>query len=514
MKPKYYLTTPIYYVNDKPHIGHAYTTLACDALARFKRLDGFDVCFLTGTDEHGQKVEKSAKEAKKEPQAFTDEVSQNFRDLSAQLDFSNDDFIRTTEARHYKACALMWETLLAHGDIYLGTYSGWYAVRDEAYYSEAEVVDGKAPSGAPVEWVEEPSYFFRLSAYQDKLLKHYKDNPDFVAPKSRLNEVKNFVESGLTDLSVSRTSFSWGVPVPNDEKHVMYVWLDALTNYMTAVGYGDDKKQKQFEQYWPADIHVVGKDILRFHAIYWPAFLMAAELPLPKRIFAHGWWTNEGQKISKSLGNVIDPLVLKETYGLDAMRYFLLREVPFGNDGDFSHAAIVHRINGDLANDLGNLCQRVLSMIHKNCNATMPHQPKKFAPEDNELLISADSLLEGQRKHYDNQAFHLALKDVWAVIGQANRYVDSTAPWALRKDDPKRMEEVLWVLAEVLRQVAILIQPFIPIATAKMLAMLGISDKQRDFTSIGEKGRLKGGGSLAAPEPLFPRFNDEESLNG
>ena len=364
-KQSYYLTTPIYYVNDKPHIGHAYTTLACDALARFKRLDGYDVMFLTGTDEHGQKVQKSAEAKGVEPKAFTDEVSQNFRDLTKVLDFTNDDFIRTTEPRHYAACQQLWNTLIENGDIYLGSYSGWYAVRDEAFYAESEIKDGKAPTGAPVEWVEEPSYFFRLSAYQDKLLEHYDANPDFVAPKSRFNEVKSFVKGGLLDLSVSRASFSWGVPVPGDEDHVMYVWLDALTNYMTAAGYAQEGGEVDYAKRWPADLHMVGKDILRFHAVYWPAFLMAANLELPKRVYAHGWWTNEGQKISKSLGNVIDPIEIADKYGLDQMRYFMLREVPFGNDGDFSHQAMVHRMNGDLANDLGNLCQRVLSMIFK-----------------------------------------------------------------------------------------------------------------------------------------------------
>ena len=390
MKPSYYLTTPIYYVNDKPHIGHAYTTLACDVLARFKRLDGFDVMFLTGTDEHGQKVQKSAEDKGIDPKAFTDEVSQNFRDLTAALNFTNDDFIRTTEPRHYAACQQLWQKLIDNGAIYLGSYAGWYAVRDEAFYAESEIVDGKAPSGAPVEWVEEPSYFFRLSAFEEKLLAHYDANPDFVAPNSRFNEVRSFVSGGLNDLSVSRASFSWGVPVPGDDAHVMYVWLDALTNYMTAAGYAQPDGEASYARRWPADLHMVGKDILRFHAVYWPAFLMAADLPLPKRVFAHGWWTNEGQKISKSLGNVIDPLQIADTYGLDQMRYFLLREVPFGNDGDFSHQAIVHRMNGDLANDLGNLSQRVLSMIFKNCDATMPAAPAELLDADNTLLAAVD----------------------------------------------------------------------------------------------------------------------------
>ena len=508
MKPSYYLTTPIYYVNDKPHIGHAYTTLACDVLARFKRLDGFDVMFLTGTDEHGQKVQKSAEDKGIDPKTFTDDVSQNFRDLTSALNFTNDDFIRTTEQRHYAACQQLWQKLIDNGAIYLGSYAGWYAVRDEAFYAESEIVDGKAPSGAPVEWVEEPSYFFRLSAFEEKLLAHYDANPDFVAPKSRFNEVRSFVSGGLNDLSVSRASFSWGVPVPGDDAHVMYVWLDALTNYMTAAGYGQPDGEASYAKRWPADLHMVGKDILRFHAVYWPAFLMAADLPLPKRVFAHGWWTNEGQKISKSLGNVIDPLQIADTYGLDQMRYFLLREVPFGNDGDFSHQAIVHRMNGDLANDLGNLSQRVLSMIFKNCEASMPAAPAELLDADSTLLAAVDGLLDLQRQHYDRQAFHEALKVVWDVVGDANRYVDEMAPWALRKSDPARMNDVLWVLAETLRQVAILIQPVMPEAAANMLDQLGVDQHQRGFENLG--ARLAGGQALDKPQPVFPRFVEED----
>ncbi len=511
MSKSYYLTTPIYYVNDKPHIGHAYTTLACDALARFKRLDGFDVMFLTGTDEHGQKVQKSAEDKGIDPKTFTDQVSQNFRDLTATLNFTNDDFIRTTEERHYKSCQKLWNTLIENGDIYLGSYAGWYAVRDEAFYAESEITDGKAPSGAPVEWVEEPSYFFRLSAYQDKLLAHYDANPDFVAPKSRLNEVRSFVAGGLNDLSVSRASFSWGVPVPGDDAHVMYVWLDALTNYITAAGYGQDDEADRFPSRWPADLHMVGKDIVRFHAVYWPAFLMAAGVPLPKRVYAHGWWTNEGQKISKSLGNVIDPVDIAETYGLDQMRYFLLREVPFGNDGDFSHNAMVHRMNGDLANDLGNLSQRVLSMIFKNCDGVMPSKPTALAEADETILKQVDGLLERQRHHYDNQQFHEALKDIWDVVSAANRYVDDMAPWALRKTDLDRMGDVLWVLAETLRQVAILIQPVMPEASAAMLDQLVVPDDARGFDQLGQGSHMQGGQAIDKPVPIFPRYVEEES---
>jgi len=320
MSPTYYLTTPIYYVNDKPHIGHAYTTLACDVLARFKRLDGYNVMFLTGTDEHGQKVQDAAEKAGVAPQSFTDTVSQNFRDLTSAMNFSNDQFIRTTEPRHYESCRHIWNMLLEKGHIRLDKYAGWYSVRDEAFFTETELVDGKAPTGAPVEWVEEPSYFFALSEWQQPLLDYYEAHPDFIAPAGRLNEIRSFVKGGLKDLSISRTTFDWGVPVPNDDDHVMYVWLDALTNYLTALDWQNDGAD--YSTYWPCDLHMVGKDILRFHAVYWPAFLMASGLPLPKRVFAHGWWTNEGEKISKSIGNVIDPLALIDKYGLDQTRYF------------------------------------------------------------------------------------------------------------------------------------------------------------------------------------------------
>ncbi|MDB0028413.1 methionine--tRNA ligase, partial [Alphaproteobacteria bacterium] len=392
MSPTYYLTTPIYYVNDKPHIGHAYTTLACDVLARFKRLDGYNVMFLTGTDEHGQKVQDAAEKAGVAPQSFTDTVSQNFRDLTSAMNFSNDQFIRTTEPRHYESCRHIWNMLLEKGHIRLDKYAGWYSVRDEAFFTETELVDGKAPTGAPVEWVEEPSYFFALSEWQQPLLDYYEAHPDFIAPAGRLNEIRSFVKGGLKDLSISRTTFDWGVPVPNDNDHVMYVWLDALTNYLTALDWQNDGAD--YSTYWPCDLHMVGKDILRFHAVYWPAFLMASGLPLPKRVFAHGWWTNEGEKISKSIGNVIDPLALIDKYGLDQTRYFLLREVPFGRDGDFSETAMIARTNSDLANDLGNLSQRTLSLVVKNCDGIMPALPADISGDDAELLAAADGLLE------------------------------------------------------------------------------------------------------------------------
>ncbi len=511
-RPTYYVTTPIYYVNDAPHIGHAYTTLACDVLARFKRLDGFDVKFLTGTDEHGQKVEKSAEAAGKDPQTFTDEVSQNFRDLADFMNFSHDDFIRTTEARHIQSCQAIWKKLVDAGDIYLGAYAGWYAVRDEAFYGEEELTkqpDGSriAPSGAEVEWVEEPSYFFKLSAWGDRLLAHYDANPDFILPESRRNEVISFVKGGLNDLSVSRTTFKWGVPVPDDDAHIMYVWLDALTNYITAVGYPDTDAD-DFKTYWPADVHMVGKDILRFHAVYWPAFLMAAGIELPKRVFAHGWWTNEGQKISKSLGNVIDPIDLANRYGLDQVRYFMLREVPFGNDGDFSHQAMVNRMNGELANDLGNLAQRVLSMIAKNCDGNVP-VPGDYSDDDAAMLAEAHGLLAKVRAHVDRQAFHTGLETIWATVRAANAYVDRQAPWKLRKEDPARMATVLYVLAETIRHLALINQPVMPSSMAKMLDQLGVAADARDFQAYGAGGALPPGSPLPKPEGVFPRFIED-----
>lgn len=508
----YYLTTPIYYVNDVPHIGHAYTTLACDVLARFMRLDGYDVRFLTGTDEHGQKVEKSAMAAGIAPQEFTDRVSQNFRDLVGLMNYSNDDFIRTTEPRHVKSVQALWKRLQDRGEIYLGSYAGWYSVRDEAFYGEDELTTtptGRkiAPTGAECEWVEEPSYFFRLSAWQDRLLAFYEQHPDFILPPGKRNEVVAFVKSGLKDLSISRTTFKWGIPVPGDEAHIMYVWLDALTNYITAVGY-PETDGGDYAKYWPADLHMVGKDILRFHAVYWPAFLMAAGLEPPKRVFAHGWWTIEGQKMSKSLGNVIAPETLVNTYGLEQTRYFLLREVPFGNDGDFSHRAMVNRINGDLANDYGNLVQRVLSMIGKSCGAAVP-QPGPFTEADERLLGSAHGLLDAVRREIQVQAFHKVLDTVWAVIGDANRYVDEQAPWALRKTDPARMATVLYVLAETIRHLGILTQPIMPTASARILELLGQGEDARGFDRLGPAGALVAGTPLPTPQGVFPRYVED-----
>jgi len=508
---RYYITTPIYYVNDSPHIGHAYTSLACDVLARFKRQDGFDVKFLTGTDEHGKKVEKSAEKAGVHPQAFTDEVSQRFRDLAALMGYSNDDFIRTTQARHIRSVQALWTKLIEKGEIYLGKYAGWYSVRDEAFWGADELTAGPngtktAPTGAPVEWVEEPSYFFRLSAWQDRLLKFYDEHPDFIAPNSRRNEVISFVKGGLQDLSVSRTSFKWGVPVPGDEAHIMYVWLDALANYITAVGY-PDTESGEFTKFWPADLHMVGKDIVRFHAVYWPAFLMAADIAPPKRVFAHGWWTNEGQKISKSLGNVIDPVGLVERYGLDPVRYFLLREVPFGNDGDFSHRAMVGRMNSELAGGLGNLAQRSLSMIAKNLDGVVPEHGD-FNDEDNELLSQAAALLERVRSAFDQQLFHEGLEAVFNVVRAGNIYIDRQAPWGLKKTDPARMATVLYVLADVVRQVGILLQPVMPASSNRLLDQLAVAADARGFDDL--PCRLVPGTALPKPEGVFPRFVEPE----
>ena len=518
-KSAYYLTTPIYYVNDSPHIGHAYTSLACDVLARFKRLDGHQVMFLTGTDEHGQKVEKSAAADGRSPKEFVDEVSERFRDLTKLMNYSNDDFIRTTESRHIRSCQELWRRIAANKspkgrkNIYLDTYDGWYSVRDEAFYAESELVKGKdgktlAPSGAPVEWVEEPSYFFRLEDWREQLLEYYgPPGSKVVSPESRRNEVIRFVEGELFDLSISRSSFSWGVPVPDDDAHIMYVWLDALTNYITATGFPDESCET-YKTFWPAALHMVGKDILRFHTVYWPAFLMAAGLAPPKRVFAHGWWTNEGEKISKSLGNVIQPKAIVERYGLDHVRYFLLREVPFGNDGDFSHRAMVGRINSELANDLGNLAQRVLSMIAKNCSGKVP-EPGELTAADTVLLDTAHGLIEPVREEIsENHAFHEALNETWVLVRAANAYIAVQEPWALRKTDPKRMATVLYVAAESIRHLALLLTPYMPDSCDEMLNQLGITADARDFSVLGPNGALVPGTKLPAPSPIFPRFID------
>eukprot|EP00546_Thalassionema_frauenfeldii_P021748 CAMPEP_0178905602 /NCGR_PEP_ID=MMETSP0786-20121207/6367_1 /TAXON_ID=186022 /ORGANISM="Thalassionema frauenfeldii, Strain CCMP 1798" /LENGTH=559 /DNA_ID=CAMNT_0020577229 /DNA_START=125 /DNA_END=1804 /DNA_ORIENTATION=+ len=500
------ITTPIYYVNDKPHIGHAYTSTACDVIARFMRLSGREVFFLSGTDEHGQKVEQSAGKRGMNPQQFVDEVSVNFRDLLDLMNISN--FVRTTSESHKEVAQKLWNKLIEKNYIYLGTYEGWYSVRDECFYNESELVDGKAPTGAEVEWVaKEESYFFKLSDFEDKLLRFYEENPDFIAPAGRRNEVISFVKGGLRDLSVSRTSFKWGVQVPGSDEHIMYVWIDALANYISALGYPESKN---FSKFWPASLHVVGKDILRFHAVYWPAMLMAADMPLPKRLFAHGWWTKDGEKISKSLGNVIDPVELVEQYGVDQTRFFLMTEVGFGNDGDFSDRAFIQRVNVNLANELGNLCQRTLSMVFKNCGKQVPSDIGPFADEDEKLLESARTLLDRAGTEVANQAIHRYADAVIQMVWDTNKYIDTMEPWALRKTDPERMETVLYVIMEVLRHVAILYQPIIPDSANKILDLLNVPQDERTFAHLTDQYMVKEGSTISKPKAIFPRIEVEE----
>lgn len=512
-KKTFYLTTAIFYVNGAPHLGHAYEAIASDALARFKRLDGYDVMFLSGTDEYGEKNARTAAKEGIEPQAFVNRNAALFEEMTKYLDISNDDFLRTSQPRHHKAAQAIWQKLAGAGDIFRGSYKGWYSVRDEVYFTEDELTKGEggafyAPSGAEVEWVEEDSYFFRLSHWAEKLQAHYEANPDFIQPPSRRNEVISFVNSGLRDLSVSRRRLKWGIPVPGDDEHVMYVWLDALTNYLTGVGYPDTESDA-FKRYWPADFHVIGKDIVRFHTVYWPAFLMAAGIELPKRVFCHGFLNIEGEKMSKSLGNVLAPRDMIGRYGLDQVRYFLLREVPFGQDGSFSHESIVNRTNSDLANDLGNLAQRILSMINKNCGGTVP-EPGPLTEADTALLDAAFGALPAARDLLDaDLAFHNALAAIWKVVGDANRYVDAQAPWELRKTDPDRMATVLYVVAETVRLLAILVQPFVPGSAAAMLDLLSVDAESRTFGAISDDQRLQPGTALPKPQGVFPRYVDE-----
>ncbi|MDB5512565.1 MAG: methionine--tRNA ligase [Enterovirga sp.] len=509
----YYITTAISYPNGPPHIGHAYEVVATDAIARFKRLDGFDVFFMTGTDEHGLKIQQTAAKNGTTAQAFVDEMAPKFRAMADLLNCSYDRFIRTTDADHIRASEEIWRRMERAGDIYLSKYAGWYSVRDEAYFDEGELTtaeDGtrRAPTGTPVEWVEEESYFFRLSNYGERLLALYRDNPDFVGPDTRRNEIVSFVEGGLQDLSISRTTFDWGIPVPGDPKHVMYVWVDALTNYLTGAGFPDEKSP--LWRYWPADVHVIGKDIVRFHTVYWPAFLMSAGIALPKRVFGHGFLFNRGEKMSKSVGNVIDPASLSSAYGVDQLRYFLLREVPFGQDGNYSHEAIVNRINADLANDLGNLAQRSLTMVARNCEGRIPN-PVDLTEADRTLLALADALPGKARAGIDGFGLHLALAEIWSVVAEANRYFASQEPWILRKQDPVRMGTVLYVTAEVLRAIGILALPFVPRAAAKLLDLLAVPAESRMLAMVGPAGRLPGRAELPHPEPIFPRYVEPES---
>ena len=504
----FYITTAIAYPNGAPHIGHAYEAIATDALARFQRLDGKDVFFLTGTDEHGLKMIQTAEAEKLAPMVVATRNAQRFKEMDERLNISFDRFIRTTEEQHHRSSQEIWRRMAASGDIYLDAYSGWYSVRDEAYYAEEETAVGednvrRGPQGTPVEWVEEKSYFFKLSAYQDRLLKLYAEQPDFIGPDSRKNEVISFVKSGLRDLSISRTTFDWGVKVPGDGEHVMYVWVDALTNYITGVGFPDENDPDW--HYWPADVHIIGKDIIRFHAVYWPAFLMSAQIPVQKRVFAHGFLFNRGEKMSKSVGNVVDPFNLADQYGVDQMRYFFLREVPFGQDGSYNHEAIVARINADLANDLGNLAQRSLSMISKQYQGVLP-EPGAFTDNDKAILAQADGMIAIARSAMATQQIHQALNAVWAVVAEANRYFAGEAPWALAKTDPARQRTVLYVTAEVVRQIGILAQPAMPDAAARLLDILGIPDalEARSFAALAT--RIKPGTVLPAPAPVFPRY--------
>ena len=473
------------------------------------RLSGRDVYFLSGTDEHGQKVETTAKEAGMDPQSFCDDVSQSFRELLSLLNISNDEFIRTTQSHHKEAVQHFWKQLVDKGAIYLGSYEGWYSVRDECYYNESELVDGKAPTGAEVQWVKkEDSYFFKLSEYQDKLLQYYDEHPDFIAPESRRNEVVAFVKGGLKDLSISRTTFDWGVPVPGDDDHVMYVWIDALTNYMSALGYPNTEAGSNFDKFWPASLHVVGKDILRFHAVYWPAFLLAAELPLPQRIFAHGWWTKDGEKISKSLGNVIDPVELIDTYGVDPTRFFLMSEVAFGSDGDFSDEKMIYKVNANLSNELGNLNQRIMTLVFKNCNKAVPAEIGPLTEDDEALLATAASLREKTGDAISTQSIDRYVQHMVSMVWDANKYIDVQAPWVLKKTDTERMNTVLYVLMEVMRHVAILYQPLMPTSSNVILDQLGVPEDEREFEHLGkEECKILLGREVSKPKAVFPRFD-------
>jgi methionyl-tRNA synthetase len=513
MSERFYITTAIPYANGAPHIGHAYERIATDAIQRFMRLDGRDVLFVTGMDEHGLKVQQTASKAGVTPQAFVDRVAAEFEAMGELLNARADDIVRTTQPRHHRSVQAIWERMAANGDIYLSKYKGWYSVRDEAYFEESELKPGPngtrlAPSGAEANWVEEESYFFKLSAYADKLLAHYAANPEFITPEHYRNEIVAFVKRGLADLSVSRTTFAWGVPVPGDPKHVMYVWVDALTNYITATGFPDEGPRAA---YWPANAHVIGKDITRFHAIYWPAFLMSAGLPLPKQIVVHGFLFNRGEKMSKSVGNVVSPADLVVTYGLDPVRYFFLRETPWGQDGNYSHELIVARMNADLANDLGNLAQRSLSIVARN-GAAVP-VPDALTPADAQMLALADGALALARQHMKSFHLHLYIAAVMEVVAAANRYFAAAEPWRLAKSDPARMRVVLYVTLEALRVAAILLQPATPSAMERLLDLLAVPADRRSFAALGQAagdlaapGRLAPGTPLPAPAPVFPRY--------
>lgn len=512
MSQPFYITTAIAYPNGDPHVGHAYEYIATDAIARFKRLDGYDVRYLTGTDVHGQKMAETATALGVPVADLARRNSDVFQRLQEKLNISFDRFIRTSDTDHYRASEDIWQRMNAAGDIYLDAYSGWYSVRDERFFTEGETTlreDGvriATETGAPLTWTEEQTYFFKLSAYTDRLLAHYEAHPEFIQPDARRNEIVSFVSGGLRDLSISRTTFDWGVPVPDHPDHVMYVWVDALTNYLTGVGYPDTSSE-EFQRYWPADLHMIGKDIIRFHTVYWPAFLMSAGLELPRKVFAHGWLLNRGEKMSKSIGNVVDPVNLVDTFGLDQVRYFFLREVPFGQDGSYSEDAIIGRINADLANELGNLAQRSLSMVAKNLGSAVP-EPGEFTAEDLALLDAADALMDRVRRHFDEQAMHLALEAIWSVLGAANRYFSAQEPWVLRKSeavhDQVRFRTVLYTTLETVRIAALLSQPVMPNSTATLLDLVGQPADQRTFAAVST--RLTPGTALPKPVGVFPRY--------